>query len=208
VTHLIQFPGEILRLRYFVGANGGSSVNDDDGISFLSLGVAVSDRNGLLPLSDVYKPKQYDSEKKYIVVEFRSGNDLCDLITELERTGLLQCSKDVELNEDNKKEYCRSLEKDNKKAGKRRKKWASFLEGKVDEDKLVVFPFAGDAGAIDNAAEGLQELSLGSNTAASHDSETPWSASSKPVTLTVRDFMTIDAPEHWNHALIDFLMEW
>ena len=136
--------------------------------NFLSLRIEKSQENGLLTLSNAYKPDGSDPERRFVVIEFRSDDEFRELIAAIKDTEVLQpfISTGTKLTADSKKEYCRSLEEDNKKAAKRRRKKGikpprtGFLAGKGDEDTLVTYPFAGDADAIDNAARGLMELSL------------------------------------------------
>lgn len=206
-TYQIKFPGELNELKYFVSSS--DTVGDSDVTIFLSLCIDKTSENSLLSLSDdVYKPDGSCREKKYIVVECQSEEELLRLIAAVKATLNLRrfVTAEAKLTAGNKKEYCRSLEE--VKSG--------YCEGKRKDSTLFQYPFAKDVDAdeIDKATRDLRELSpppcsaatLRFNNAATDDEEDK--SGGAVLNILVRDYLRLDAPIYFNDTLIDFWMKW
>ena len=229
---------QLLEIKYFIDdENNDLEVDDEVVTNFLAVRVIKNRGNGLLQFSNAYKPDRGELEKRFIVAECRSDDELRELINAMkgQRDIMPFITAETKLTQVNKNDFCRALNEDDRRAVKRRaglkKPRAGFIAGKGEEDTLVVFPFAGDANEIDGAANGLgrelsiclrQELPPGGGAAAvveemldgsssaeeSVTGEDSGGGSAAVLSLRVMDFERLDPPEYLNDTLIDFWMKW
>lgn len=144
--------------------------------SFLSMNVELDDLNMLSKFSNSYKPDGSDSKCKFIVLDFREGKDMSNLVERIKKLGVTNRSITI-LREEQKEEYSEALIEHSRKEFRSRyeitpkKKKSKFLAGKPSDFILLVYPFAGDQREIEAAAEGLTEAS-GENCKEDTDEET------------------------------------
>lgn len=162
---------EALEVKFFVNKQNGDAdegaADDLNVTSFLAIGVAPNDGNGLSRFPNVYQPSGDDLLRKYIVMEFRSEKELEAMHALMleHQTLCVYLTEDSKLNAHEAKGYCQALQADSDKEEGRRggssvsASMSTFLVGKGPNDTLFVYPFDADAADIDRAAEGLTELS-------------------------------------------------
>jgi hypothetical protein len=233
-THNIDLISDLQEMKFHIESE---SDGEEDLSSFLALNVKKSNTNGLTKLSNCYKPDCSDPSKRYIVIEFRNDDDfrkLLDLFRSHKYTEALVNSLE-ELPARQAKEYCQALFEDSEKAKKRRFRVSlscertGFLEGKVDTDVLLHYPFDyHDQTFIDLQAKGLRyELSevigvpsvnenlcestvLMNDFGPQGDSESALAIKKSRFSLqvTVADFERLEPGEYLNDTLIDFWLHW
>lgn len=110
-----------------------------------------------------------------------------------------------------------------RRSNRKLKKRSSFVDGRQAECTLLVYPFAGDATEIEDAAKGLTEASrsvdmLGNSrdepdiSPYSKDEDEESTATTRQrahfVTINVGDYERLDPGEWLNDSLVDFWMQW
>ena len=215
---------DILEARYFLDANNNDDrlLDNNEMTNFLALRVLKSETNGLERFSNAYDPlSDQESGRRYLVIEFRCDNQFQDLLAAMRAidvwAAFLNSSSD--LNPQTKSSYCKSLESDSQK--KLRQDTSNFTKSKAEKGcnaLMLEYPFAGDANAMDRAAEGLKELSDRLHAGVAEDKDYNDYNNIKTVvddasggailTINVQDYERLDAPEYWNDTLIDFFLLW
>jgi hypothetical protein len=145
----------------FTKSENPSSSEQDDLFSFISMNIKPDEAsNNLSTFSSAYKPNSSDDSCKYIVLEFRSDEDMHTVLAML-HTGP---EFPVDMRELTLKEevvsYAGSLVTHSKKLKKKSpKERSAFINGRNSEQIILVYPFAGDSKEIEAAAEDLNEAS-------------------------------------------------
>lgn len=241
----INFEEDVIETKYFIADENvveSSSADDDETgqMSFIAFRIRKTSDNGLMSFKNTYKPDDENSgEKKYVVVEFRSDvdcrqfiesvpPDLAPFFDKTKLTPYLQVGRYSKiLVTDSKQERRRS------RRSPRSSKREGFLAGMGDDDKLLIYPFPADKAKLEEAADGLLELSgtsppreagpESSDTNGNADDEEPSSRqNSNPreenvvampsrahyLTVRVGDFDRLESGEFLHDTLIDFFLQW
>jgi len=206
--------------------------------SFLTLQVHPTKHNKLTTYNTSYDIKTDDDAKQYLVFEFTSAADLRNLLTmmkEEKNWHLEQFSDGSLLKAEAAPDYSASLRHSNQKGVRRRgvsKVTDAFVKNRAEDDVLLVYPFAGDAKKIEEAAEGMPEAGdpklrgAPGNQKVAHSSiqiSAEQDDSSKSsnnndavrsehrrhfLTIQVRDLERLCPGEFLNDTLIDFWIQW
>ena len=190
--------------------------------SFLSLTVDAS------AYTDIAKTcPDYDSSSDSILLEFETGLGLINFVNGLGshgdylkqkiEMGKIDCVD--EANDCLALTYDFESQKTKPKARtKTRDVWKepNFLAGKLDDEVLLVYPFAGDKESIDKAAEGFMELDYFRRIIVDEDASeqeangngAPSNGRSHVLTISAGDCRRLGPGVYLNDTLIDFFMRW
>jgi hypothetical protein len=201
--------------------------------SFVALTVDVEACPEVKELCPLYDPKDMDQIYRFILLEFDSPRRLeefCDDLTNF-YGWLNTLSQKIEQGKidtsENAGDLCVALTEDfesNEQSPRKKKKASSasweqppFLEGKSDEDVLLVYPFSGSKHDMEKAADGIfsffgPEKSTDSNDDSStkRDSSEEESSNGRShyLTITAGDCRRLEPGVYLNDTLIDFFMQW
>jgi hypothetical protein len=167
VEHCISLNKELLDgIKYYCG-----EVNEDalDGeveqLSFLALLVEKTETNQLKKYSNWYKPIEAEegNPTRFVLVEFRSDNDLLQLVEHMSAIGIQVDALDAA-----RANKCSKLLLDDSRMDRQRRLRSigslvsrindAFLTGRKQSDILVIYPFDETAALIETAADGLDEV--------------------------------------------------
>ncbi len=173
LTELKYFMAEEdIALRKKPSLSGGDSSDDGDEISFLAMRVHPVESTGLKHFSNSYCQVESESKteenKKYIVVEFRSDDDLRALLDAMGDTPLATFANSAsKLTRFQTASYSRTLIEKNEKDRKQRlsslsgttnKRRNEFLASRKDKETLLVYPFPVKGADLREAVKDLTEL--------------------------------------------------
>ena len=226
----IDFPRDECKLfRYFLT----DDCDDSPVGSFVALKVKPTKDNNLSQYHNAYQMNSGEDLKSYVVVEFHSSKDLeemMDMMADL--PAWAPFTENSELDPAEKSAFCVAL---SAARGKQRRGTAkvtdAFVDNRDEDTVLLVYPFAGDTLAMENAAEGLPEASgtlfaTGETEATEMEpTDRDGDISSEPsgsdgavvvktehrrhfLTIQVRDFERLCPGEFLNDTLIDFWIQW
>ena len=175
---LINLAQDLQEIKFYspendplVSTNNRNDAGDDRNHltnNLLLMCIRPNKHNGLTFLPNMYKPESSDPEKKWIVIELCTRTDMDDFLSVMRNDLTLSAfaTDDCRLSQNEAESYSRSLLNDNKLQTEQSrhdnavvKSFGRFLNGKAQDDVLLVYPFGGDSRAIDNASVGLTELS-------------------------------------------------
>jgi hypothetical protein len=150
----------IKELKYFhpgrMQTKDGEGDAPWDEFSFMALQVEATKANNLKKFSNSYRPGGDNLRLSYVVVKFRDDGDLVNLLEEIYNCALPYIDEGAQLNNDQVHKYLASLAPTGKK-GKRPKDIDPFVANRDEDDVLLVYPFAGNPGQIEQAAADLHE---------------------------------------------------
>jgi hypothetical protein len=175
-NHIINLTVDLLELKFYipnVKDNLGVSKNEDNhnaskvmGNNLLAVRVKANAENGLDAYPNLYKPESSDPIRQWIVIELCTQGDLDDIRNMMLVDSTLSAfvTEESQVTPKELKLYCRALWKDDDIQDQQAHPTnsvsiANFLEGKAEDDVLLVYPFGADPKMIDKASVGLQELS-------------------------------------------------
>jgi Ulp1 protease family, C-terminal catalytic domain len=157
----------VRELKYFLvdDADGAIDVDVDDDLEQDHLSFLFLKFNKTCVVSD--KPSSQGPDTHDVLIEFRSDTDIKELLKVVEIVGSMAAftNDGAKLNVARAKDYGKVLLEHSQKETERRftmgksDKNSTFLQGKDENDTLLVYPIAGgDPVKIDAAADGLNEL--------------------------------------------------
>ncbi|CAB9506597.1 Sentrin-specific protease 7 [Seminavis robusta] len=182
---------------------------------FLALQVAPNDQNKLGRFGG-YGYNSKDKRQNYIVIQFRSNDDLEAVLGVMGSTHPFV--QEAQLSSEEAEHYCAAIL--NGKGFRRGKVTDAFIGNRSEDDVLLVYPFAGDADEIEHCASELQEASgelFSENPACAATPVDDGKVSSSPeatdlrrhkLTVRVRDVERLNPGVFLNDTLIDFWIQW
>jgi hypothetical protein len=137
-------------------------LDGDSSFSFVALQILPSDKsNNLGTHSNSYGPHHHERKRHHIILQFRTDEDFIDFLNKAEslapiigEPGEIDRNKidlyaEAMIEHSRKKSMYSQIDSNN----------SAFIAGRDSESILLVYPFTGDPGQMETAAEGLQEAS-------------------------------------------------
>jgi len=223
---LINFEkDDVKELRFYV-----NSESDTESFSFISMRVKKNKQTGLFDVSDTdYDPDSRHSELKYIVLEFQNISDCRQLLTYIKDNKCTPMQPYFEataaLTSSEKDDYCTKLSRVRSRRSRRQSravlvsKKPDYVEGLIDSDVVVGYPFPLTKEHYTISIKGLRELSgaplegeevgHAPDVADQHEAKEEGRTSrAHYIDVLVKDIEKLDEGEWLNDTLIDFFMQW
>lgn len=238
--HVISLAEGVLETKCFDRVTDVKECDSVDVAGLVGCFIALRLPKKLFSVS-TYSGDEHDFDKGYVVIEFKNRSDFQLVVEKLKSVAELCIDEACLLDKKSMKQFCKALTNDSNQSFERRSSLTSrfsFLQGKDDNDILLVYPFLGDKGEIEKAANGLNEASC-SNVAVSDDKEQNASkrikedlshpisthsqkdltsingqlaSSAAPrghyISIRFADFARLEPEEYLNDTLVDFWFQW